>query len=315
VHFTLNAACLLGGLAISARTWAQEAPVSHAPSDSAPSVSQERVSVADLMVRGAPEEPQITLAPDLWLARVRGNTTFGGPGFTVDSELGLTNYEAEFNGELSIAWGGFFRVMATGWTFSTSANATATQAGIFGNAVIGVGETTSSSFNAAGAGGEFDVTLFQPFADQVTPWSARVRNEKNTAEDGRYKADLRVKGIGAVRWYSASLSVTNLTNATSGSWSMDAVMPGIGGGVELDLDLRGRVPWVDSLSLEASGGTGSNFINEQYYTFIRASLSINFTPNIACSFGYRLEDFKLANGSATFDGGVQGLFVGALIRF
>ncbi len=295
-------------LAVVPTARAQVVEVPHAP-------PQDRVSVADLVARGAPEAPEITFAPDLWLARVRGNTTYGGPTFTVDSQLGLTNYEATLNGELSVAWGGFYRVMATGWFFSTAATTTATQAGAFGGATINLGDQSSSQFNAAGAGGEFDVTLFQPFADQQFPWAARVPNEKNTADDGGYKTDLRIKAIGALRWYSASLAVTDLTNTTSGSWSMGALMPGLGGGVELDIDLLGKAPWIDSISFEASGGIGSNFAYEQYYLFIRASLNVNLTPTVAASFGYRLEDFKLGNGSAVFDGGVEGLFIGAVIKF
>ncbi len=260
---------------------------------------------------------QITVAPALWLSRVRGNTTFGGPNFTVDDELGLNAYEGSINGEVSVGWGEFYEAMLTGWYFSTDASLAATAAGSFGNATIAIGDRLSNSFSAASVGGEFDVTLWQPFADQVTPWSARIPSlaAATDAGDDTPKADLRFKAIGAVRWYGASLTVDDQTSATSGSWTLNAVMPGIGGGIELDLDLKGRTPWVDTLSFEASGAIGSNFTNEQYFTFIRAGITANFTPSVGVSLGYRLEDFKLNDNSATFDGGVQGLFIGADIKF
>jgi len=40
-----------------------------------------------------------------------------------------------------------------------------------------------------------------------------------------------------------------------------------------------------------------------------------FSPNCGVQFGYRLEDFKLDNNSAIFDGGVQGLFLGINVKF
>ena len=260
---------------------------------------------------------QVTVAPALWLSRVRGNTTFGGPNFTVDDELGLNAYEGSINGEVSVGWGEFYEAMLTGWYFSTDASLASTTAGSFGNATIAIGDRLSNSFSAASVGGEFDVTLWQPFADQVTPWSGRVQptTATDSVSDDRPKADLRFKAIGAVRWYGASLTVDDQTSATSGSWTLNAVMPGIGGGIELDLDLKDRLPWVDSLSFEASGAIGSNFTNEQYFTFIRAGITANFTPSVGVSLGYRLEDFKLNDNSATFDGGVQGLFIGADIKF
>ncbi len=258
---------------------------------------------------------QITFSPALWMARVRADTSLNGATFTADDDLGLNGYEATLNGELSASWGVFYKVMLTGWFFSTDATTTATVAGSFGSVNMLIGDQLSNSFTAAGAGGEFDVTFWQPFADQQTPWATKIVNARNTAADGGYKADLRFKALGAVRWYSASLSVSDQTAGTSDSWSMDAVMPGIGVGIELDLNVKGRMPWVESINMEATGGTGSNFSNGQYFTFVRAGVSAMFTPNCGVQFGYRLEDFKLDNNSAIFDGGVQGLFVGINVKF
>ena len=257
----------------------------------------------------------LTFSPALWMARVRANSSLNGTTFTVDDDLGLNGYEPTLNGELSASWGVFYKVMATGWFFSTDATATATTAGSFGSVNMLVGDQLSNSFSAAGAGCEFDVTLWQPFADQQTPWGQTIVNARNTATDGGYKADLRFKALGAVRWYSASLSVSDQTAGTNDSWSMDAVMPGIGAGIELDFNLKGRIPWVQSINMEATGGTGSNFTNGQYFTFVRAGVSAMFTPHCGVQFGYRLEDFKLDNNSAIFDGGVQGLFLGINVKF
>ena len=258
---------------------------------------------------------QLTFSPALWMARVRANSSLNGATFIVDDDLGLNGYEPTLNGELSASWGVFYKVMATGWFFSTDATTTATTAGSFGSVNMLVGDQLSNSFSAAGAGCEFDVTLWQPFADQQTPWGQTIVNARNTATDGGYKADLRFKALGAVRWYSASLSVSDQTAGTNDSWSMDAVMPGIGAGIELDFNLKGRIPWVQSINMEATGGTGSNFTNGQYFTFVRAGVSAMFTPHCGVQFGYRLEDFKLDNNSAIFDGGVQGLFLGINVKF
>lgn len=258
---------------------------------------------------------QISFSPALWMARVRADTSLNGPTFTVDDQLGLNGYEATFNGELSASWGVFYKVMLTGWFFSTAGTTTASAGGAFGSVSMAIGDRLSNSFSAAGAGGEFDMTLWQPFADQQVPWGPAIVNTRNIAIDGGYKADLRFKAIGAVRWYSASLSVNDQTAGTSDSWSMDAVMPGIGAGIDLDFNLNGRIPWVQSVKLEVAAGTGTNFTNAQYFNFARTSLNVMFTPNCGVQFGYRLENFKLNNNSAIFDGGVQGLFVGANVKF
>lgn len=273
------------------------------------------VPPAQVQVPNGAGDLSISLAPALWMARVRGESSMNGPTFSLDGEFGLNDYEATFNGELSIAWGEFCRVMVTGWCFSTSATATAQSAGDFGPINMGIGDRLASDFSAAGAGAEFDMVLWRPLADQETPWGGTVPKPDNHSVDGSYKADLRFKGICALRWYSAELSVSDQTAATSASYSMGALMPGIGGGIELDLHTKDRISWLESISLEASGLTGMNFVNGQYFVAIRASISANFTPNLAAQFGYRLEDFKLDNSSAVFDGGVQGLFVGINVRF
>ncbi|MSR69725.1 MAG: hypothetical protein EXS17_05190 [Phycisphaerales bacterium] len=249
------------------------------------------------------------------MARVRGDTNFGGGNFVVDDGLGLNGYEATLNGALSASWGGFYEVMVDGWFFSTSATLAAQVTGTFGTVNIALDDQLATEFAGASAGGEFDITLWQPFADRQTPWSDPIANQKNTTATGGYKADLRFKAIGSVRWYSASLSVNDTTSAQSDSWALSAVMPGIGGGFDLDFDTKGRLPLVESIRLEAAGGVGSNFTNGQGFTFARAGLSLMFSATCGAELGYRLENFTLDNNSAHFDGGVQGLYFGANIKF
>ena len=72
----------------------------------------------------------LTFSPALWMARVRANSSLNGATFTVDDDLGLNGYEPTLNGELSASWGVFYKVMATGWFFSTDATTTATTAAL-----------------------------------------------------------------------------------------------------------------------------------------------------------------------------------------
>ncbi len=255
------------------------------------------------------------LRPALWMARVRGDTTFGGGSMDVDDSLGLNGYEATFNGELSASWGVFYEVMVDGWFFSTSATLPSQITGTFGSVNIAVGDQLATEFAGASAGGEFDVTLWQPFADRKTPWSVAVPQVKNTTSTGGYKTDLRIKAIGSLRWYSASMSVNDSTSAQSDSWALSALMPGIGFGFDLTFDTAGRIPLVQSVRLEAAGGVGSNFTDGQEFTFARAGLSVMFSATCGAEFGYRLENFTLDNNSANFDGGVQGLYLGANFKF
>lgn len=262
-------------------------------------------------------EPAFTidLAPAVWAARVRGETALGASNISVDDTLGLNGYEAAFNGELAISWGGFWRVQLNGWTFSTDASVSSSAAGTFGSVDISVGDQVSSSFAAASAGAEFDATLWRPFSAQPFPWSDRSATAGPLASDGRPVLDFAIKAIGAVRWYGANMSLSNQTDGTSASWSLNAVMPGIGGGIDLDFNMVDRVSWLRSVRFEAAGGTGTNFTSGQYFVFARAGLRAMFTANVGAEFGYRLEDFKLAGNGASFDGGVAGLFVGIDVRF
>lgn len=326
MHFTRKSLMVLAVLLLTTRSgaWAASStPVATpAPLSAADILEYQQATApapvatpAAAQVHGDSGELRISVAPALWMARVRGNTSQGGQTFSVDGEFGLNDYEATFNGELSASWGVFYKVMLTGWFFSTNATSFAQSGGDFGGVPIAIGDRLSSDFSAAGAGAEFDMTLWRPFADQKTPWGASIPNDANRAADGQYKADLRFKAIGAVRWYSASLSVNDQTVGASSSYSMGAVMPGIGAGIELDLHTADRLSWLDSITLESSGATGMNFSNGQYFVFIRASVCANFNANFSAEFGYRLEDYKLDNSNAVFDGGVQGLFAGIHVDF
>lgn len=257
----------------------------------------------------------LVLRPALWMSRVRGDSQFGGPDFSVDDNLGLNGYEASFSGEITASWGTFYEVMVDGWFFSTDASLNSQVAGNFGSVTVGIGDRLATDFAAASAGGEFDITLWQPFADRQTPWSDTIVNAKNTAADGDYKADLRFKAIGALRWYSASLAVNDATTGQSDSWALGAVMPGIGGGFDLEFNVKGMVPWIERVTIEAAGGYGSNFTNGQDFAFARSGITVSFSPTWAFEAGYRLENFTLNNNSADFDGGVQGLYFGATIKF
>lgn len=313
MHFTRKASTLLTGFLLTA---------SAAQAQTEPATSVAPASATSAAPAPTPIDPardsdalHFALRPALWMARVRGDTNFGGGNFVVDDALGLDGYEATFNGELSASWGVFYEVMVDGWFFSTSASLASQVTGTFGTVNIALGDQLATEFAGASAGGEFDITLWQPFADRQTPWSAAIPNQKNTAAGGGYKADLRIKAIGSVRWYSASMSVNDTTSAQSDSWALAAVMPGIGGGFDLAFDMAGRIPLVQSIRLEAAGGVGSNFTNGQEFTFARAGLSVMFNANCGAEFGYRLENFTLDNNSANFDGGVQGLYFGANIKF
>jgi hypothetical protein len=48
---------------------------------------------------------------------------------------------------------------------------------------------------------------------------------------------------------------------------------------------------------------------------IQAGLSLGFTESASAFFGYRLQELTADDGAYTFDAGLQGLFVGAEIRF
>ncbi|MFM7480641.1 MAG: hypothetical protein ACKO4V_05870 [Planctomycetota bacterium] len=266
---------------------------------------------------GPKEDPalHIDFAPAVWAARVRADSALGGPTFSVDGDLGLNGYEAAFNGELAISWDEFWRVQLTGWTFSTDASITSTVSGAFGSVNIAVGDRLSNSFAAASAGGEFSATLWRPFSTRQFPWGGNTPQPGNIASDGRPIVDFGIQAIGAVRWYSASMTVNDLTAGTSASWSLGAVMPGVGGGIEFNFNMVDRVSWLRSVRFEAAGGTGSNFTNGQYFIFARAGLRAMFTEQIGGEFGYRLEDFNLSSNGASFDGGVQGLYVGIDVRF
>lgn len=311
-------ALVCGGFAVPLAHAQQETQAPHgaqAPSDAA--FKSDVTTMNSVPLLGPKEDSalHIDFAPAVWAARVRADSALSGPTFSVDDDLGLNGYEAAFNGELAISWDEFWRVQLTGWTFSTDASITSTVSGAFGSVNIAVGDRLSNSFAAASAGGEFNATLWRPFSTRQFPWGGSTPQPGNIASDGRPIVDFGIQAIGAVRWYSASMTVNDLTAGTSASWSLGAVMPGIGGGIEFDFNMVDRVSWLRSVRFEAAGGTGSNFTNGQYFIFARAGLRAMFTEQIGGEFGYRLEDFNLSGNGASFDGGVQGLYVGIDVRF
>ena len=97
---------------------------------------------------------------------------------------------------------------------------------------------------------------------------------------------------------------------------LDTPTPMIGAGIDIAWDVNQLIPLIDRLDIAASTTFGPALSGDGGSAWqVRADLTLSMTPNIGLVFGYRLLEMNLEDNDYTFDAGLQGLFVGASLRF
>jgi hypothetical protein len=257
------------------------------------------------------EPVRLDLTAGVWLARLRGNASFSPASSTrldLNDTYGLDSMEAAFQGDLSILWRNW-TVRLTGAEFSTDATQAASSAGAFGSTTFISGNTLRSSFDFYSWGVDVQSWLWRPLSKQEFPWQAPVAGEN-------LGGDLQFVGIVGGRGFGVNQQVQNLTAGTSSTYDGTFGTVIVGGGVDVQVDLRDRVSFLDRVEFSATGTWGPAWPGDGCSeTEVRAALTAWFCGNAGVFFGYRYVNLELAQGGYGFDGDVAGLFVGGSLRW
>ena len=328
-------------VAALAATWAAtaaaafiEGPATGAP-DAGGTSSPAASVVTQPSLAEAPAEPivrppnrlQVKVTADVWIPRLEGTTSNGGPSYDLGGAFDLDGSEATFDGVAEVRFAPW-SLAISGFDFSTSGSqsvGTATTPGTqvppgdpidWGGVVATSGTTVRSDFDIASAAIEGTFDFWRPLSDQPWPWSTPSFKAGNVAPGGGYRADLRFSLFAGARWAGIEQSVT--AESTGQRSTYDGDWMALYGGLRLGIDLRipEQVRVLRDVSIVASAGVGGVISGASgTYWQVRAGIELYPIENLALSAGYQLIEFDADDGAFEFDGGLQGLWVGGTLRF
>lgn len=254
---------------------------------------------------------RLDLVASAWLARLRGQSSLG-PASTTRQDLnttwGMDSMEGAFQGDLSLMWRNW-TLRLTGSEFSTDATSSAAGSTAFGTTTFAAGDSMRSSFDFYSWGIDVQSWLWRPLSRQQFPWQAPV----DEADAG---GDLQLVAIVGGRGFGVRQEEQNCSMGTASSYAQTFGTVTIGGGVDVMVDLRSRVGFLDRLEFSATGSWGPMWPGSEGSFFeVRAQLVAWLTGNAGVLFGYRYTGLDFSDGAYSFGGDVAGLVVGGQLRF
>lgn len=250
---------------------------------------------------------EIEISPGVWVPRLRGDVRLGpspaASDIALDETLDLDQSEPTFNLEIAIRKDDRWQIDLNGFGFSVDHSGAVNGHGVFGSLQLNDGDPYSATFEIDSASIELAYWFWQPYCFGETA-------------DGRYcAADLRFAPLIGFRYVDIDHSLRLLGEGeekVGGEW----IAAIVGGRMQLRYDLPDSFPLGEELSIDGVVGIGPAFGGDGgWVAHLRASLSWHFTHNFGVTVGYRLIHFNVEDGDFEFDGGLQGMFVGASLRF
>lgn len=246
--------------------------------------------------RPDPGTLEITLTPGLYIPRLSGATSLdGGTRLGLQGDFGLNDLEPSLNVDLLIRNTDEWSLLVTGMHFETSHADTFSGFARFGDVLLSPGTPYEATFNLTTVSWEVSVPLWRPYRDEPM-------------------LDFRFSPVVALRYVRVeqSLEVPGGSDEGGGRWF------GLLAGLEMDVEVftGDRFGWLRRVTFNAAIAAGPAF-GEGGTTMwqIRTGITFNVTEHFGVHLGYRLVELNLENGDYELDGGVQGLFAGATLRF
>jgi hypothetical protein len=254
---------------------------------------------------------QVRLLPGVYLPRLNGDASLGSgaPDIDLADDLGLDDQEPTLNVELTVRMEEILEVIIGGFDFSTESSGYFVGSGSFGNLVLNDGDRFRASFDMTSISAEVAVALWRPYADG----SARGGDNRNP--DGRYVVDLRISPVFGLRYLDVdqALSVSGSGRETTGDEWLALL---VGGDVTLEYRPGDQLPLLDMFGMQAGFSAGPALGGEGGTVWqVRGGLTLQFTENVGVLIGYRLVELDVESDDYNLEGGLQGLFLAASIRF
>ncbi|MDY7110097.1 MAG: hypothetical protein SYC29_15810 [Planctomycetota bacterium] len=271
-------------------------------------IEEETPAMARAEAQPGPEL-EFIFTPGVWLPRLKGDTTFGSLAgarvIDLDEMLELDDSEPIFRGELTLRIDDYWQVRADGFDFSADSAGTFFFNRRFGDVILEPGDRYRASIDLTSAAIEAGADLFTVVGDAAPERPGR-------------EADLRFTPRLGLRYAGVDQSLQRLggeREELSGDWLA------LYGGLEMRLRYEpaggvAGLPFARAMQLEAGGTIGPAFGGDGGFIWqIRAGATVEFTPNVGLTFGYRLTELDVEDGDWAFDAGLQGLFLAATVRF
>ena len=257
-----------------------------------------------------------TLQTGVWFPRLGGVSAAPGSNAEVDLalQLGLEDSSPTLNVELGVRKDGKWELYFGGFRFETDHAGPFQGSGTFGGIMLSQGDPVVASFELLSFSAELHYTAWRPYADDASWRNKFAPDMDNHNPDGRYTIDLRFSPMFGMRWLDVDQAITAgaATVKTGGEW----VAAYAGLDIELDYRPPEPIPMLKLFQLKlnfafgpAFGGTGGSMWQ------VRGGLTVQFTEMFGATFGYRLVELNVENDDYSFDGGLQGLFLAASLRF
>lgn len=253
-----------------------------------------------------------TLTLGAWLPRLDGNVTLGsaatgtpGQRFELAQDFRLDDTEATVLPELAIRKRDIWEMHFSGFMFSTSASGFMNRDRSFGDMNFVSGDRFHHELDLISAAGEMRFGLFRAYTAQ---------REDNRRADGSARVDFRFAPLIGLRFVEVdhAAQFEDMTERTGGTW----MIPYGGFRMELSYFPDGALPLVRMLRLEAGAALGPALGGDGGFAWkVRAGLTWGITENVGLMFGYRLLELEVENGPYEFNGGLQGLYLAASLRF
>lgn len=248
---------------------------------------------------------EFTFKPGVWLTRINGESTLGPVGTTLilEDDLNLDNHEAAFGAELAILKNDIWQIGISGFQFSTESEGAYVGTAQFGDLTINNGDAFAADFELTSIAADFGFWLCEPFTI-------------GTQNDGRYsRLGMRIGPVIGVRHVDLDQSIT-IEGVGGQSADGEWLAPVAGVRLQMEYDTPDGFPIFDSILIDAAGVLGPALGGDGgTITHFHAGMTGFITRHIGIGMEYRLLHLDVEDDDFVFDGGLQGLFFFASLRF
>lgn len=259
---------------------------------------------------------QVSLLAGVWLPRLGGTSESPSGGSEIDlaTQFQMEDMEPTLNIELGIRKNEIWELYFSGFSFETDYSGLFRGTGTFGGIALAPGDPFQSSFKLTSVSFELLYTPWRPYADGHWWRNKYVPHLQNRNADGRYTVDLRFSPIFGMRWLDVdqTLDAGGMRVDTGGEWLAAYV------GLDMEMDYRppNPIPGLAMFQVKAGLALGPALGgNGGFMWQVRAGLTVQFTDLLGAMFGYRLVELNVENDEYSLNGGLQGLFIAATLRF